>query len=79
MLKYVVVENMYPIIFDPSLTHKDIASNLNVTSAGFIENGKCYGYSDSLNLGISEKDEYIIRIHLKYLEQNCLSENRKAP
>ena len=50
MLKYIVINGSEMIIFPPTLQHKDVAGSMCVTSAGFIEGGKCYGQSDSLNI-----------------------------
>ena len=65
-MKYIMIDNMFPIIFPLHLNHCDIAQNYNVTSAGFIDsNGKIYGYSDSLNLYPNDKDQKIIDRILK--------------
>lgn len=64
MLKYVIVDNIKPIIFDTSIQHSDIGGNLNITSAGFIENGKCFGFSDSLNISSKETDSKLISKYL---------------
>ena len=66
IMKYIMIDNMFPIIFPLHLSHYDIAQNYNVTSAGFIDsNGKIYGYSDSLNLYPNDKDQKIIDRILK--------------
>ena len=59
-MKYIIVDNIYPIIFPTHMNHIDIASNYNVTSAGFIDRvGKIYGYSDSFNLNSKPNDQKI--------------------
>ena len=61
MQKYVIIDHFKPILFDISLQHSQVAGNLYVTSAGFIENGRCFGRSDSLNIESNPKDYRIIR------------------
>lgn len=64
--KYIIIDNLYAIIFPTHLSHLDIASNYNVTSAGFIDKeGKIYGFSDTLNLHSNKKDQQIIDRILK--------------
>ena len=58
--KYIIIDNIKPVIFDITLQHSQIAGNLNITSAGFLENGKCFGRSDSLNIESKPTDSYII-------------------
>lgn len=65
-MKYIIIDNIYAIIFPTYLSHSDIASNYNVTSAGFIDNkGNIYGFSDTLNLHSNSKDQKIIDKILK--------------
>ncbi len=60
-MKYIIVDNLFPVIFPIYISHKDIAQNQNITSAGFIDyDGKVYGFSDTLNLHSNEKDQKII-------------------
>lgn len=70
MQKYIIVDSFRPIIFETSLPHNIVAGNLNVTSAGFIENGKCFGRSDSLNIESNESDIKIIKRFLKSLKMD---------
>lgn len=65
MLKYVIIDNFKPIIFDVTFLHKDIAGNYNVTSAGFINNNICFGRSDSLDIDSKETDLRIIKNYFK--------------
>lgn len=67
MQKYVIIDNLFPIIFDCNLQHKDVAANLNVTSAGFLDrDGNCYGGSDSLGIDSDpENDTKIIKLFLR--------------
>lgn len=60
-LKYVIVDNFWPIIFPTNISHCEIAPNQNITSAGFIDKeGYVYGFSDTLNLSSQESDQKII-------------------
>ena len=74
-LKYVMIDESYPIIFTECHAHVDFKCVGNITSAGFIMfyadekgNQKCsvYGRSVSLNLESHKLDENIIN--------HCLSE-----
>lgn len=54
-LKYIIIDEIFPIIFSAALTHKDIATGMKATSAGFCFRNldgywQCYGESISLNL-----------------------------
>ena len=62
MLKYIVINGSEMILFPPTLQHKDVAGNMFVTSAGFIEGGKCYGQSDSLNISSKESDNRLLKL-----------------
>lgn len=62
MLKYIVINGSEMIIFPPTLQHKDVAGSMCVTSAGFIEDGKCYGQSDSLNISSKESDNRLLKL-----------------
>ena len=60
-LKYIIVDNFWPIIFPTNISHCDIAPNQNITSAGYIDkDGYVYGFSDTLNLQSKETDQKII-------------------
>ena len=60
-LKYVIIDNFWPIIFPTNINHCDIAIGKNITSAGFInERGEVYGFSDTLNLHSKESDQKLI-------------------
>lgn len=67
MQKYIIIDNSFPIIFDCRLQHKDVASNLNVTSAGFLDReGNCSGGSDSLGIDSNPvNDSKIINLFLR--------------
>lgn len=62
MLKYIVINGNEMIIFPPTIQHKGIAGDMNVTSAGFIEGGRCYGQSDSLNISSKESDNRLLKL-----------------
>lgn len=65
-MKYIIIDNLYAIIFPTQLSHLDVVNNYNVTSAGFIDKeGKIYGFSDTLNLHSNSKDQKIIDKILK--------------
>ena len=57
-MKYLIIqsESGLPcaIVFNEALTHKDVAGNMKVLSAGFVEVGShevsVYGHSESLNI-----------------------------
>ena len=61
MQKYIIIDHFKPILFDISLQHSQVAGYLNVTSAGFIEEDRCFGRSDSLNIDSNPNDYRIIR------------------
>lgn len=65
MQKYIIIDNSKPVVFDNRISHKDIAGNSNVTSAGFVDRGKCFGHSDSLNISSSPADYKLIKFLLK--------------
>jgi hypothetical protein len=65
-----------PIIFPDMLVHSDVADHMKhmlsvqhkfddveVFSAGFIENGKCYGKSTSLGVESHESDTLLIKTY----------------
>lgn len=73
-MKYIMVDEIFPIIFQTYLVHKDIAHGVRsnpVTSAGFVQrdaegNYHCYGESVSLNIKSNpEMDSKIINTFLK--------------
>lgn len=68
-MKYVIFENFFPVIFPDTIEHKAVADGINKTptSAGFIEHGKCTGFSDSLGIGVGEKDAMHIKMMLKFI------------
>ena len=68
-MKYVIFDNFFPVIFPDIISHKSVAEGVNrkPTSAGFIENGKCTGFSDSLGIGVGEKDAMHIKMMLKFI------------
>lgn len=76
--KYIVVEELFGehiIIFSPGLYHSQIASDMKVISAGFmdIQYGNmeiahihCYGESESLKVGSRpQEDKILARILLR--------------
>lgn len=66
ILKYVIIDKIFPIIFPTHISHNSIADGYNVTSAGFIdERGNVYGFSDTLNLQSDINDQKIIDKILK--------------
>ena len=68
-MKYVIFDNFFPVIFPDAIEHKEVAEGVNrkPTSAGFIEHGKCTGFSDSLGIGVGEKDAMHIKMMLKFI------------
>lgn len=65
-MKYIIIDNDFPIIFDEELSHKMVAGSMVPTSAGYLsifENEiACHG--ESLELDISsnpEKDRLLIK------------------
>jgi len=66
MQKYLILNEKQVIIFDINIKHSEIASNQNITSAGFIDrDGNCFGYSDSLNISSKATDTEKVRKFLK--------------
>lgn len=69
-LKYIMVEGDAPIIFPVTLTHKDVAGKMDITSAGFVaieanEDGDIFAsaYGESISLdkrSLPETDSRII-------------------
>ena len=68
-MKYIIFDNFFPVIFPDTIEHKEVADGINKTptSAGFIENGKCTGFSDSLGIGVGEKDAVHIKMMLRFI------------
>lgn len=73
-MKYIMIDEIFPIIFDSSLIHREIAFAVRtqpVTSAGFVQldaDGNYHCYGESISLGIKadpEKDSKIINRFLK--------------
>jgi len=66
--KYIIIDELFPILFTECQTHKDLAHGMRVTSAGFfctsIEKDKikvhCYGESISLNIKNQPDDARLI-------------------
>lgn len=71
-MKYIIFDRVFPVIFPDNISHKEIASGVHkeATSAGFIENGKCFGFSDSLGIGSLNSDISHIKIFLKFAVEN---------
>jgi len=71
-VKYVVLDELYPIVFCGALQHKDMADKRRITSAGFCKisidkaTGEietfCYGKSVSLNITPKENDNVLIKL-----------------
>jgi len=63
MAKYLIIqsESGLPcaVVFSEALSHKDVAGNMKVISAGFcdVKEKRHFGYSESLNLE-SQKDDW---------------------
>lgn len=66
MIKYIIIDNLFPIIFQGKFSHSNFKHFGNITSAGFISENfeNCYGYSQSLNLNSKPDDIYVIKIFL---------------
>lgn len=66
--KYIILDNLMPIIFHGSLTHKEIANGRKVRSAGFVDlyytskgiTANCYASSASLEVESMPDDAHII-------------------
>ena len=66
MQKYIIIDEIYPIVFDLSLNHCDVAKDKNITSAGFIDrDGTCFGLSDTLGITSKKTDTSTIRRFLR--------------
>lgn len=75
-MKYIIFDNIFPVIFNEAIAHKDIKIfGMKATSAGFVEifsdgltiGAEASGKSVSLNLSSKEEDSKIItRTLLKY-------------
>lgn len=72
MAKYLIIqsESGLPcaIVFNEALTHKDVAGNMNVISAGFcdIKEKRHFGYSESLNVESKQDDWKYIELALAH-------------
>lgn len=66
-MKYIIFDNYFPVVFPDNIEHKQIASGVDKepTSAGFIENGICTGFSDSLGISSKPTDTKHVKILLK--------------
>ncbi len=68
MIKYCIIDRLYPIISIGPFSHEDFKTHGNITSAANlkIENGRviCYGHSHSLKLGPHNDDEKILNMFL---------------
>lgn len=73
LLKYVICEDITPILFSAPLSHKDF-KHLNPTSAGFVhvdgEIVHTYGESTTLGMVPHERDAKLIK---KLLDAGSLS------
>lgn len=78
MAKYLIIENQLSlpcaVIFNEALTHKDVAGNMRVQSAGFCSIGQSndgeyhvctWGHSESLGVGRLVSDESYIKLAMK--------------
>ena len=65
-MKYVMINNCFPIIFHESVQHELMKrlehDNFKITSAGFIQEGtlECFG-SSFLKIGIAELDTLFVK------------------
>lgn len=68
-MKYIIFDNFFPVIFSDVIEHREVAEGIKKTptSAGFIEHGRCTGFSDSLGIGVGEKDAMHIKMMLKFI------------
>jgi hypothetical protein len=74
MAKYIITLNQSglpcAVIFNEALTHKDVAGNMKVISAGFVEVGSheanVYGFSESLNIASNPRDKDYIELALNH-------------
>jgi hypothetical protein len=69
-IKYVVISEMFPILFSEAQKHSDFLAMGNITSAGFVDiqdpkNPVTYGKSTSLKLKPDPCDEILIEVMLK--------------
>ena len=69
-MKYIVIAEMYPVLFTSNFGHYEVCPDLNVTSAGFVDitDGKAHCYGESTMLKIKsnpELDEMLIDILLR--------------
>ena len=73
-MKYLIIESETKlpcaVIFNEALTHKDVAGNMKVISAGFVEVGShevsVYGHSESLNIKSKPIDKDYIELALNH-------------
>jgi hypothetical protein len=68
-MKYVIVDNVFPIIFSDGMKHSDFIHRGEITSAGMIkisgDEVHCYGESVSLKLKPDVTDELRIKTMLE--------------
>jgi hypothetical protein len=65
MMKYIVVEGKYPVVFHRQIKHKQMAVGMQITSAAMVicdgDQLVVTGFSTTLNLGPAEGDEELLR------------------
>jgi len=69
-MKYIVISELYPILFPSAMSHDSFYQGWNITSAGFVNitDGvpHCFGESTMLKIKSNpELDEMLIRILLR--------------
>jgi hypothetical protein len=75
IVKYIINQSGVPVLFKPDILHSDMITD--VASAGYAIinydlitdkfNVKCYGGSESLNVGTNRKDYLVIEVYLNGL------------
>jgi len=76
MLKYVMLNGCYPVLFPQAVVHRDVADSIGgrkVTSAGFCQlvAGKVEVWGESISLRLSSQKEDASFIERAIKELNC--------
>lgn len=66
-IKYIMINNAFPILFPECISHTSIKVDGRITSAGFVKSdlSECYGKSIGLKLKSDPDDIKLIRMLLK--------------
>lgn len=68
-VKYVMIDEIWPVLFSGAIEHRRMEGLGRITSAGFVaiegDQVRCYGESVSLEMGVGPEDVEIITAFLR--------------